>query len=182
MLSSSVQFSSVTMLARLCSKSFKLGFSSIWTENFQMYGLYLEKAEQPEMTFPTFIASKKKQGSSRKTSNSLTMLKPLTVWITANCGKFLKRKEYPITLPKTCMQVKKQQLELDMGQQAGSKLGKEYVKALYCHPAYLTSMQSTLCEIPSSMKHKLEWRLQGEISMTSGMQLTPSLWQKGNRK
>ena len=54
------------------------------------------------------------------------------------------------------MQVKKQQLELDMGQQAGSKLGKEYVKALYCHPAYLTSMQSTLCEIPSSMKHKLE--------------------------
>src|SRR5574337_424376 len=65
------------------------------------------------------------------------------------------------------MQVKKQQLELDMEQHTGSKLGKEYVKAVYCHPAYLTYMQSALCEMPGWMKHKLKSRLLGEISITS---------------
>ena len=73
------------------------------------------------------------------------------------------------------MQVKKQQLEMDMEQQTGSKSGKEYVKAVYCHPAYLTYMQSTLCEMPDRMKHKLESRLQGEISITSDMQMAPPL-------
>ena len=71
------------------------------------------------------------------------MLKPLTVWITANCEKFSKEWEYQTTLPvsqETCMQVKKQQLEPDMEQQTGSKLGKEYVKTVYCNPAYLTYM------------------------------------------
>ena len=76
------------------------------------------------------------------------------------------------------MQVKKQVLEQDMEQQTASKLGKEYVKAIYCHPAYLTYMQSTSCEMPGWMKHKLESRLPGEISITSDMQLTPPLWQK----
>ena len=76
------------------------------------------------------------------------------------------------------MQVKKQQLELDMEQQAGSKLGKEYVKAVYCHPAYLTSMQSTSWEMLGWMEHKLESRLQGEISISSDKQMTPPLWQK----
>ena len=79
------------------------------------------------------------------------------------------------------MQVKKQQLELDMEQQTGSKLGKEYVKAVYCHLAYLTFMQSTLCEMPGWMKHKLESRMLGEISITSDMQMTPPLWQKGKK-
>ena len=68
------------------------------------------------------------------------------------------------------MQVKKQQLELDMEQQTGSKLGKQYVKAIYIHPAYLTFMQSTSCKMPDWMKHKLESRLLGEISITSDMQ------------
>ena len=76
------------------------------------------------------------------------------------------------------MQIKKQQLELDMEQQTGSKLEKEYIKAIYCHPAYLTYIQSTSCEMPGWMKHKLESRLLGEISITSDMQMTPSLWQK----
>ena len=76
------------------------------------------------------------------------------------------------------MQVKEQQLELDMEQQTGSKLGKEYVKAVYCHPVYLTYMQSTLFKIPGWMKHKLESRLPGEISITSDMQMTPPLWHK----
>ena len=71
------------------------------------------------------------------------MLMPLTVWITTNCGKFLKRWEYQTTLPvswETCTWVKKQQLEPDMEQQTGSKLGKDYIKDVYCHPAYLSSM------------------------------------------
>ena len=69
------------------------------------------------------------------------------------------------------MQVKKQQLELDMEQQNGSKLGKEYVKAVYCHPAYLIYMQTISCEMPGWMKHKMESRLPGEISITSDMQM-----------
>ena len=76
------------------------------------------------------------------------------------------------------MQVKKQQLELNMEQQTGSKLRKEYVKAVYRHPAYLTSMQNTSYEIPDWINHKLESRLPGEISITSDMQITPPLWQK----
>ena len=80
-----------------------------------------------------------------------------------------------------CMQVKNQQLEPDMEQRTGSKLGKEYVKAVYCHPAYLTYMQSISCEMLGWMNHKLESRLQGEISITSDMQMTPPLWQKGKR-
>ena len=71
------------------------------------------------------------------------------------------------------MQVKKQQLELDMEQQTGLKLGKKYIRAVYCHPAYLISMQSTSCETPGWMKHKQESRLPGEISITSGMQMIP---------
>ena len=81
------------------------------------------------------------------------------VWITTYCGKFLKRWEYQTTSPASteiCMQIRKQQLELDMDQQAGFKSGKEYVKATYCHPAYLTYMQSTSLDMLGWMKHKLE--------------------------
>ena len=76
------------------------------------------------------------------------------------------------------MQVKKHQLEQDMEQQTGSKLAKECVKAVYCHPAYVTYMQSTSCEMPGWMKHRLETRLLGEISITSDKQMTPPLQQK----
>ena len=76
------------------------------------------------------------------------------------------------------MQVKKQQLELDMEPQTGSKWGKVYFKAVYFLPAYLTSLQSTSCEMPGWMKHKLESRLLAEISITSGMEMTAFLWQK----
>ena len=76
------------------------------------------------------------------------------------------------------MQVKNQELELDMGLQTGSKLGKEYVKAIYCHLAYLTY---TSCQMPDWMKHKLKSRLPGEISITSYIQMTPPLWQKAKR-
>ena len=113
-------------LVKWCSKFSKPGFSSTWTVNFQMFKLDLEKAEEPEIKLPTSVGSSKKQESSRKTSiyALLTMSKPLTVWITTNCGKHFKRWEYQTTWPaswETCMQVKKQQLELDMEQQTGSK-------------------------------------------------------------
>jgi len=88
------------------------------------------------------------------------------------------------TLPascKICMQVKKQPLELDMEQQTGCKLGKEYIKAVYCHTAYLTSMQNTSWETLGWMNHKLESRLPGETSVTSDMQMTPPLWQKAKK-
>ena len=79
------------------------------------------------------------------------------------------------------MQLRKQQLELDMEQQTGSKEEKEYIKAVYCHPAYLTYMQSPSWEALGWKKHKLESRLPGEISVTSDMQMTPPLWQKVKR-
>ena len=94
--------------------------------------------------------------------------------------------EMGIPDPLTCLlrnlyAIRKQPLELDMKQQTGSKKGKEYVKAVYCHPVYLTYMQSTSCEMAGWMKHKLESRLPGEISITSYMQMTPPLRQKAKR-
>ena len=102
--------------------------------NFQMFKLVLEKAEEPDIILPTSAGSSKKQESSRKTSISalLTMPKPLTVWITINCGKFFKRQEYQTTLTASleiCMHIKKQQLEQHMEQWTVSRSGKEYVKA-----------------------------------------------------
>ena len=112
------------------------------------------------------------------------MPKHLTVQITANCGKLLKRWKYQTTGPASWeigMQVKKQQLELNIEPQTGSKSGKEYDKAVYCHPAYLIYMQSTSWEMLDWMKHKLESRLLGEIPITSDMQMAPHLWQKAKK-
>ena len=144
--------------------------------NFKMFKLDLEKAEEPEMKLPTSIGSSKKQESSRQTSISalLTTPKPLTVWVTTNCGKFLKELR-----------------NLYVGQEATVRtgngttdwfqIGKGGLKVVYCHPAYLTYMQSTSWEMPGWVKHKLESRLLGEISITSDMQMTPPLWQKAKK-
>ena len=120
----------------------------------------------------------------KSTSASLTIPKPLTVWITINCGKFLK--EMGIADHLTCLL-----RNLYAGQEATvrtghkttdcSKLGKEYDKAVYCHSAHLTCMQSISCEMLGWRKHKLESRLLGEISITSDMQMTPPLGQKGKK-
>ena len=123
-----------------CSNFSKPGFNSTWTVKFQMFKLDLEKAEESEIKLPTSVGSSKKQKSSRKTPTSalLTMPKPLTVWIKTNSEKFFKRWEYQTTWSASweiCMQLRKQQLELDIEQQTGSKSGKEYIKAVYCHPA-----------------------------------------------
>ena len=109
------QLHSSHMLVKDCSKFSKPGFSNTWTMSFQMFKLVLEKAEEPEIKLLTSARSLKKQESSRKTSISalLTMPKPLTVWITINCGKFWKRWEYQTTWPaswETYMKVRKQQL------------------------------------------------------------------------
>ena len=143
-----------------------------------MFKLDLEKAEEPEIKLPTSAGSWKKQESSRKTSLSalLTMPKPLTVWITRNCEKNLK--EMGISDHLTCLL-----RNLYAGQEATVRnvhgitdwfqIGKGgYVKAVYCHPAYLTYMQSTSCEMPGWMKHKLESNLPREISITLDMQIT----------
>ena len=146
------QLHSSHTLAKQCSKFSKPGFNSMWTMNFQIFKLDLEKAEELEIKLPVSnfgsisnFGSSKKQGSSRKTTTFalLTTPKPLTVWITTNYGKLLKRWEYQTTCPASweiCMQVRKQQLELEMEQHTGSKLRKEYVKAVYYYPAYLTYM------------------------------------------
>ena len=108
------QLNSSHMLAKKCSKFSKPGFSNMWTVNFLMFKLVLEKADEPEIKLPTSAGSSKKQESSRKISTSalLTMPKPLTVWITTNPGKFLKKWKYQTTWPafwEICMQVRKQQ-------------------------------------------------------------------------
>ena len=157
----------------------------MWTVNFKMFKLVLENAEELEIKLPTSTGSSKKQESSRKTSISalLTTPKPLTVWITINCGKFWKRWEYHTSWPaswETCIQFRKQQLELDMEQQVPNR--KRSMSRLYIvHPAYLTYMQSTSGKVLGWRKPKLESKLLGEISITSDMQMTPPLWQKVKR-
>ena len=133
---------------------------------------------------PTSIGSSKKQESSRKRSTSALLItsKSLTVWFTTNWKIF---KELGIPDPLTCLlrnlYAGQEAIEPDMEQQTGSKLGKEYVKAVYCHPACLIYMQSTSCEISGWMKHKLESRFPGEISITSDKEMTPPLWQKAKK-
>ena len=144
-----------------------------------MFKLDLEKAEEQEIKLPTSTGSQKKQESSRKTSTSALLTMPKNCVDHNKLWKIHKEMGKQTTWPaswETCMQVKKQQLELDMEQQTGFKSGKGYVKAAYCHHAYLTYMQTTSCEMLGWMKHKLESRFPGEISITSDMQMTPSLW------
>ena len=151
----------------------------MWTVNFQMFKLDLEKANCQYL----FDHWK----STRVPEKHLLLLYWLhqSLWLCGSqyCGKFWKRWKYQTTWPASweiCMQVKKQQLEVDMEEQIGSKLGKDYVKAVYYHPDYLTYMHSTSWEMLGWLKHKLESRLLGKISITSDMQMTAPLWQKVN--
>ena len=125
------------------------------------------------------LHNSKSKGIQEKISASLTMLKPLTVWITTN---WKIPKEMGILDQITCLLINlyagQEATEPDMEQRTGSKLGKEYIKAVYCHSVYLASMQSTSCKMPGWMKYKLESRLPGEISRTSDTQMTRPLWQK----
>ena len=148
-----------------------------------MFKLDLEKAEKPEIKLPISIGSLKKHKSSRKNiyfcfidyAKALDCVDHHKLW------KILKEMGIPDYL--TCLlrnlyANKEATIRTGHGTTDWFQIRKEYIKAVYCHPAYLTDMQSTTCEIPGWMKHKLESRLLGQISITSDMQMTPPGWQK----
>ena len=148
-----------------------------------MFKLVLEKTEEPEVKLPTPAGSSKKQESSRKTSISalLTMPTPSTVWITINCGKFWKRWEYQTTWPASWEPVCRSgsnSYKWTWNNRLVPNRVKSTFKAVYCHPAYLTYMQSTSGEMLGWMNNKLGSRLPKEISKNSDFQMTPHLWQK----
>ena len=118
---------------------------SMGTVNFQMFKLVLEKAEEPEIKLPMSVGSSKKQDSSRKISALLTMPTPLTMWITINCGQFLEMgiPDHQSCLLRNLYAGQEATVRTRHEQQTGSKSGKEFVKAVNCHSAYLTYIQST---------------------------------------
>ena len=145
-----------------------------------MFKLDLKKAEEPEIKLPTSVGSSKRQESSRKISSSAlsTMPKALDCVDHNKLWKILKEMGIPdhlTCLLKNLYEGQETTLQLNMEQQTDSKSGTEYFRAVYCHPSYLTYMQSTLCEMPGWMKHKVGSRLLGEISITSNAQMTPPI-------
>ena len=157
----------------------------MWTEKFQRFKLDLERQKNQRSNCQYPLDHTKSKKIPEKDLLLLHWLfQTFVCGITRNCGIFLKRWEYQTTF--TCLLRKvdagqKQQLEQDLKQWTSYKLGKEYIKAVYCYCAYLTYMQSTSCEMLGWMKHKLESRLPGEISITWDMQVTLSLCQKVKR-
>ena len=148
-----------------------------------MFKLDLEKAEEPEIKLPTSAGSLKKQKCSRKNIYFcfIDYAKAFDCADHNKLWKILKEMRIPdhlIHLLRNLYAGQEATVRAGQGTTDCSKSGKEYVKALYCYPAYLTYMQSTSCEMLSWMKYKLESRLLGEISITSDMQMTPPLWQK----
>ena len=148
------------MLVRSCLKSYMLGFSIIWTKNFQTSKLGLEKAEEPESKLSTFSGSQRKLKNCRKNIYLYFIdYNKAFVWIITNCGKLLNRWEYQTILPvswETCMWVKKHLLETCMEKLIDSRLKKEYNRDVCCHSAWLTYMLSTLWEMPGWMNYKWE--------------------------
>ena len=138
-----------------------------------MFKLDLENAEEPEIKLPTSVGLYRKQENSRN-NIYFCFIDYAKVF---DC---VDQTTWPASC-EMCMQVKGQHLEPDMEQQTGSKLGKESIRAVYCHPAYLTYMQNTLWETLGWKKHKLESRLPGEISITLDIQMTIPLWKKVKR-
>ena len=157
----------------------------MWTVNFQMFKLDLEKAEEPEIKLPASVGLLKKQENSRKTIY-FCLVDYAKAIDCVDCDKLWKilRREYQRPLHafwEICVQIKKKELEPDMKQWTGSKLGKEYIKAVYCLHAYLTFIQSISWEILDWVKHKLESRLLRSISITLDTQMIPHLWLKVKR-
>ena len=151
-----------------------------------MFKLDFKKAEETDQIANICWVIWKAREFQKKKNLLLLHWLPWSFWLCGSqqTGKFFKRWEYQSTLPaswETYTLVKKQQLEPHVKQQTGSKLRKGYIKAVYCHPAYLTYIQSTSWEILGWMKHKLKSRLLREISITSDRQMIPLLWQKAKR-
>ena len=152
----------------------------MWTKNFQMEaGFRKGRGIRDQIANIRWIIEKARGFQKTYISSSLAMLNLLTVWITTNCGKFLKTWEYQTILSaswETCVQVKKQQVNKSIDGLVPN--WERSTSRLYYHPAYLTYMQSTLREMPGWMNHKLKSKLLGEISITSDMQTTPPLCQR----
>ena len=154
----------------------------MWTMNFQMFKLELEKAEEPEIKLPTTTGSSKKQESSRKTSTSglLTMPKPLTVWITTNHGKFLEMgtPDHLTCLVRNLYAGQEATVRTGHGTTDWFQIGKGVCQDCIFSPCLFNLYVEYIMRNAGWMKHKLESRLLGEISITSDMQMTPHLWQK----
>ena len=158
----------------------------MWTVNFLMFKLVLEKAKEPEIKLPTSAGSWKKQESSRKASISalLTMPKPLTVWITINCGRFFKRWEYQTTWSASweiCMQVRKQQLELDMEQPDWFQIGKGVRQGCILSPCLFNLYGEYIMRNAGLDEAQAGIKIAGRNIKTSDMHMTPPLWQKVKR-
>ena len=159
----------------------------MWTKNFQMLKLDLEKAEEPEIRLPTSVGSSKKQESSRKTFTFALLITPkhLTVWIRTNCWKILPEMGIPDHL--TCLlrnlyASQEATVRTGHGKTDWFHLGKGVCQGCILSPCLFNLlMQNTSCEMPGWRKCKLESRLLEEISITSDMQMTPPFWQKLKR-
>ena len=150
-----------------------------------MFKLDLEKAEEPEQIDNIhWIIEKAREFQKNIYFCFIDYAKAFDCMDHNKLWEILKEVEYQTTWPvpwEICIQIRKQQLEMDVEQQTVSKSGKDYVKAVCCDPVYLTYMHSTSCKMLGWMKHKLESRLPAEISKTSDMQVTPPLWQKAKK-
>ena len=157
----------------------------MWTMNFQMFKLDLEKAEEPEIKLPASVGSSKKQESSRKTSSALWIMpKPLTVWITTNCGKFIKRWEYQTTWPfswEICMAGEEAIVRTGYRTTDWFQIGKGVRQGCVLSPCLFNLHAEYIMRNAGLDEAQLESRLPGEISITSDMQMTPPLWQKVKR-
>ena len=164
-----IQLQSFHMLARLCSKSSKLAVHEPKTSRCTNW---VQKTQNQRSNCQHLLDHRESKGNSRKTftSASLTTLKPLTVWMTTN-WKILKEMGIPYHLTSLLCNLYAGQDRTLHGTMDWSTLGMKYDKAVYCHPAYLTALQGTSCKMLCWMKHKLESRLQGEISTVSCMQM-----------
>ena len=176
-----IHLCSFYMLERLYSRLFKPSFSSTWMRTYKCTSWASKNRGTRDWIANIHWVIEKTRAFQKSINFCFSDYTKAFVWITTNSRKILKRREFQITLPvswETGMWIKKQQLEQDTEQWTGSKLGKECDKAVYCHHDYLTYMQSTAWETLGWRKDKLESRLQGEIGITSDMQMTPPLWQK----
>ena len=175
------QLHSSHTLAKECSNFSKSGFNSMWAKNFQMFKLDLEKTEEPEIKFPTSIGSSKKQENSRKTSTSVSLIIPKCVCRSQQTGKFLKRWKYQTTLAASweiCIACQETTIRTGHGTTDWFQIGKGVCQGCILSPCLFNLYAVYIMGNVGWMKHKLESRLPGEISITTDTQMAPPLWQK----
>ena len=172
------------MLVKECSKFSKLGFSNMWTVNFQMFKLVLEKAKESEIKLPTSAGSSKKQENSRKTSTSVSLIIPKCVCRSQQTGKFLKRWKYQTTLAASweiCIACQETTIRTGHGTTDWFQIGKGVCQGCILSPCLFNLYAVYIMGNVGWMKHKLESRLPGEISVMSDMQMTSPYGRKWRR-